>query len=92
MPNFMIENAIRRASGDPEEFVVDLGYVREQGDERGKALRDFGIGLDNFSVEGFGRLLVRIPPRKQAAVLERFPIRAPGRYYGTTHAWREPDV
>lgn len=86
--NLMVEQAMRRAVGEPEECVVDLGYLAEA-DARGEQLHRFGIGLKNFSVEGFGRLLVRIPPSKVSAVLERFPVTGPGDYFGATHTWRE---
>jgi hypothetical protein len=83
----MVEQAMRRAAGEPPETVVDLGYVKDQATrDRADLLIAAGIGWRNFSLEGFGRLLVRIPPTKRA-VLARFPIREPGSYYGATHGW-----
>lgn len=88
MPNLMIENKYRELDGKPPMMLVDLGYIKNQLTcEHADALRAFGIGRRNFSVEGYGRLLVKIPIRKAAAVLAAFPIVEDGRYWQTTHHW-----
>ena len=67
-------------------MVVDCGYLNDKAArDRVDTLRAFGIGRANVSVELSGRLLVRIPKRKQAAVLEKLPIAAGKIYFGTTH-------
>lgn len=69
--------------------LVDLGYWDDPGiRERLVALRGAGIGLSNFSIEGHGRMLVRLPPRKANALLKKFPtIRAGSTYWQATHHW-----
>ena len=69
-------------------LVVDCGYLKEQAArERVDMLRAAGIGRENIQLGGFHRLLVRIPPRKAAQMLTRFPIVAGKTYYGSTHHW-----
>jgi hypothetical protein len=83
---FMVDRCI-----DPARVsvLVDLGYVNETATrERGKALMAAGVSRRNFSVEGFGRLLVRFPPTKAPGLLERFPIVEGETYFMATHHWR----
>jgi hypothetical protein len=86
MPDFWMEVEVDKAG----VMVVDCGYLNDKkARDRVDALRAFGIGRSNVSIEMSNRLLVKIPKAKQAAVLAKFPIVAGKVYYGTTHHFRE---
>lgn len=89
MDSLMLQSVYAEQDGAPKPIIVDLGYVDDaETRAHGDALMASGIGRCNFSIEGFGRLLVKIPPRKLAAVLAEFPIDEGETYWRTTHHWR----
>lgn len=87
MPSFWFEVEAEKA----DVMVVDCGYLNDKAArDRVDALRAFGIGQKNVSIEMSNRLLVKIPKGKQAAVLAQFPSIVAGKvYYGTTHHFQE---
>lgn len=86
---FMVGRCI---NAEAVKTLVDLGYVSEQTTrDRYAALRKHGIARSNFSVEGFNRLLMKLPPRKADAALKAFPIVAGETYFQCTHHWRGLD-
>lgn len=90
MPNLMLDNVYRGLDGLPPRTLVDLGYVKDKdARDRGDKLIAAGIARRNFSIEGFGRLLVTLPPKKADAILKQFPNIVLGTtYFQTTHHWR----
>jgi hypothetical protein len=72
--------------------LVDLGYVKENvSRDRADKLIAAGVAPRNFSIEGFGRLLVKLPPRKANAIFAKFRQIVPGStYWQTTHHWHDP--
>jgi hypothetical protein len=67
--------------------LVDLGSVTD------KASRDFadrmmagGLSRNNFSIEGNGRLLVKLPPKKAAAIIKKYRIVEGVTYWQCTHS------
>lgn len=75
---------------DATPVLVDLGYWDKKSAERFEMLVAAGIGRRNFSIEGFNRLLVKIPKTKVSTILLEFPIVEGGEYWQTTHRWEEP--
>lgn len=74
---------------DSIPILVDLGSVDEKAArDRADALMASGVGRGNLSIEGFRRLLVKLPPKKAESILARFPIVAGSTYWQTTHHWR----
>ena len=74
----------------PGLIVVDCGYVNHQhARDRADALLAAGVGKTNLQVFGSmgGRILLRIPPGKWAALSAQFPLVAGKVYYGSTHHW-----
>ena len=85
---FMNENATKQE----KDIIIDLGYAdKEKTSERYTKLIKFGIGVRNFQVEGFNRLLLRPPKGKIVAILKEFPIIEGGTYWQTTHRWEGVD-
>lgn len=91
MKSRLLENAMRKTAGEPLVALVDLGYAKDQGarDRADKLLTM--VARSNLSIEGFGRILVRVPKTKLEAVLKAFPIKEGSTYYGSTHNWLEAD-
>ncbi len=76
---------------NPESIpvLVDLGSVDEKvSRDRADALMASGVGRGNLSIEGFRRLLVKLPAKKVQDILASFPIVAGSTYWQTTHHWR----
>jgi len=74
--------------GKPIPLLVDIGYIGEaETKERHDAILAYGIGRGNFSVEGFNRLFVEIPPRKAEKFLDAFPVVPGETYFRATHHW-----
>lgn len=83
---FMVEKRI----GLNTQMLVDLGYISDKKtQEHHKELLEFGIGSKNFNLEGFSRLLMRVPKSKEKILLEKFPIKEGSIYWQTTHHWEE---
>jgi len=66
--------------------LVDLGSVND------KAARDCadrvmaaGVAKSNFSIEGFNRLLLKLPKSKAAAIIRRFRFKEGCTYFQCTH-------
>lgn len=79
----------RHMNPDSIPVLVDLGSVDQKASrDRADALIASGISRTNLSIEGFRRLLVKIPPRKIKKILEHFPIVEGATYWQTTHHWR----
>ena len=81
----MVDRCINQTS---VPVLVDLGYVKDAGTKRlARRLMEYGVGRKNFSVEGFGRLLVKLPRATAAKTLDRFKrsIVAGACYWQTTH-------
>lgn len=85
---FMVDRHIDPAS---MPVLIDLGYVAEKPTrDRADKLTGAGLSSRNFSIEGFGRLLVKLPPKKAAAILKSFPeIVVGSTYFQTTHHWQD---
>lgn len=83
----MVDRCISPAS---IPVLIDLGPLNEKPSrDRADALMAAGIGRSNFSIEGFGRLLVKLPKLKIEATFKAFPMIVPGStYFQTTHHWR----
>jgi hypothetical protein len=94
--DWWLENApCGRADFVPPHTLVDLGYVGAQ-PARDRADRVLEVvGRKNLQLAGNGRIVVRIPPKKVAAVLDAFPdIRPAGErpgYCWCTHSWLCPE-
>lgn len=82
---FMVEKAI----GMNNDMLVDLGVISEkETQERHQSLINHGIGKKNFCIEGYNRLLMRVPKSKAKNILEAFPmIKEGSTYWQTTHHW-----
>lgn len=86
--NMMLDNMMRKTSGEPLHVLVDIGYVDHQSarDNADKLMEH--LGRKNFQACGFSRLMARIPPSKLTGILRLFPeITEGGRYSGTTHTF-----
>lgn len=89
MPSLMLKSVYSEHDGKPLPVIIDLGYwSAPETQERYNQLRGFGLPRSRFCVEGFGRLLVEVPPRKLASVLAAFPILPGETYWRSTHHWR----
>ena len=86
---FLDQNAMKRYSGEQEDIIVDLGYIMdaETTIERAEKLREYGIGKKNFSIELYGRMVMKCPPTRLAGIMKAFPIVEGGGYWMTTHRW-----
>ncbi|MBE3134792.1 MAG: hypothetical protein IMZ55_15085 [Acidobacteria bacterium] len=97
MSNYWLDNAACLAGnpkGKAAHFLLDLGYVKcdESRDRCDQIMATCRIGRTNIELAGFGRLLLRIPPKKLAAVLAAFPdIQEGAAYCWTTHKWIPPE-
>lgn len=79
----MVARAINPAA---VPFLVDLGSVDEKPSrDCADRLIAAGISRRNFSIEGNRRLLVRLPPKKAAAIIKRFRFKEGGTYWQCTH-------
>lgn len=88
--SLMLKSVYAEFDGKACPVLVDLGNVNEQATrDRGDALMAFGLSRKRFSIEGFNRLLVELPPRKVQAILGAFPIVEGSTYWRTTHHWHE---
>lgn len=88
---YLVENAMKKTNDEALKIIVDLGYVKDA-EEKFNALREYGIGKKNFSVECFSRLVMRCPKSKLKGIMEKFPIVEGGHYWQTTHSWADFDV
>lgn len=77
----------RRMNPASIPVLVDLGSLND------KASRDCadrmmaaGVSKKNFSVEGFNRLLVKLPPKIAPAIIKRFRIKEGAAYWQCTHS------
>ena len=83
---FMVEKRI----GLNNQMLVDIGDITDKKvQERHQQLLEFGIGRKNFMIEGFNRLLMRVPKSKEKAILDQFPIKGGSTYWQTTHHWEK---
>ena len=69
-------------------MIVDCGSVNEEAaQKKADALRDLGIGKQNFRIEISRRIFVNIPKSKRVAILKQFPeIVEGGGFWGSTHS------
>lgn len=69
--------------------LVDLGSVNDKASrDCADRLMAAGIAKKNFSIEGFNRLLVKLPPKKADTIIGRFRF-VPGQtYFQCTHSRR----
>lgn len=66
--------------------LVDLGRVDDKSArDCADRLMAAGVSRKNFSIEGAARLLVKLPPRKSAAIIKRFRFRECSTYFQCTH-------
>lgn len=84
----MVERCINPAA---MPVLVDLGPLD---DKKSRDLADklmaAGINRKNFSIEGFRRLLVKLPVKKAPEILKRFPRIVEGStYFQATHHRRD---
>src|SRR5262245_52621591 len=99
--SFWLENAMAEppsysptpSGSKPPHLLLDVGYWRDPGArERAEAVIAC-IGKShkrrkNGEVVGFGRILIRIPAEKLAALLQQHSaIQEGGGYCWTTHSW-----
>jgi hypothetical protein len=85
----MVGRAIDPA-GTP--ILIDLGRVDDQRTrDAADKIRAAGVGRKNFSIEGAGRLLVKLPLAK-AKLLDVFPINAGATYWQCTHHWIHTNI
>lgn len=85
MQSFMVSRCV-----DPSSVpvLVDMGSVDDQrARDNADALIAAGVSRKNISIEGNRRLLVKLPPKKAAGILSRFPIVAGATYWQCTHHW-----
>ena len=79
----MVDRVINPAS---IQVLVDLGSVN---DKRSRDCADrlmaAGVARKNFSIEGFARLLVKLPPRKAPELIKRFRFAEGTTYFQCTH-------
>lgn len=69
--------------------LVDLGYLDDRkARECADRLMAAGIARRNFSIEGFRRLLVKLPPKKAPNIIKRFRFVAGETYFTCTHSRR----
>lgn len=72
-------------------MVIDLGYVTEKNArDRADKLFAAGIGKSNLCwgpSTGDARIHIKIPPKKQAMVLGKFPIKKEKTWFGATHSY-----
>ena len=86
--SLMLASIYAEDDGD-EMLLVDLGYVNDRrARDRADAIRAFGIGRQNFSIEGNARLMFRVPPTKARRLFDEFPIVPGSTYWRSTHHWR----
>ena len=69
--------------------LVDLGSVNDKPSrDCADRLMAAGVAKSNFSIEGFARLLVKLPPKKADAIIRRFRFVAGATYFQCTHSRR----
>lgn len=72
--------------------LVDLGYVNDKPSlDCADRLMAAGISRKNFSIEGHARLLVKLPPKKAAAIIKKFRFVEGVTYWQCTHSRRGLD-
>jgi hypothetical protein len=83
--SLMLQRCIDPAS---VPVLVDLGSVDDRRSrDNAVTLIAAGVSRKNISIEGHRRLLIKLPPRKAAALLAQFPIVAGVTYWKCTHHW-----
>ncbi len=66
--------------------LVDLGPVNDKAArDCANRLRAASLSKRNFSIEGFGRLLVSLPPAKAERIIKRFRFKKGATYWQCTH-------
>jgi len=89
MTSLMLESIYAEHDGKRPPIIVDLGYRHDsETPKRWEAILATGVSRRNGSVEGYGRVMVRLPPKKAAAVLAALPIVAGETYWRSTHHWQ----
>lgn len=75
----------------PQEIpvLVDLGNVNDRATRNcADRLIAAGVGRKNLSIEGFNRVLMRLPPKKADALIKRFRLVPGNTYWQCTHSRR----
>lgn len=87
--SLMLESIYAESDGRQRMTIVDLGYTKDAATkERFDTLLAAGYAKRNFRIEGYGRLLMYVPPTKLGKLLSAFPIDEGETYFRTTHHWR----
>lgn len=91
--SYWLENGMNGAGKDmahAKHTLVDMGSVDSQDAREATDRLMTYIGRRNVQVVGDGRITVRVPPRKRADTLTRFPEITEGAagYCWCTHGWR----
>jgi hypothetical protein len=86
--SLMLESIYAEREGRQTMTIVDLGYTKDAATkERFVTLVAAGYPKRNFRIEGYGRLLMYVPPTKLGKLLSAFPIDAGETYFRATHHW-----
>lgn len=85
--NIWLDNAIREHKKEKPHVLVDCGYVNHQKARDNADLLLKHVGKKNLSIEGFGRILIRIPPKKIDILKEFQEITEGPGYSWTTHVF-----
>jgi hypothetical protein len=87
--SLMLESIYAESEGRQTMTIVDIVYTKDDATkERFDALVAAGYPKRHFRIEGFGRLLMYVPPTKLGKLLSAFPINEGATYFRTTHHWR----
>lgn len=87
--SLMLKSLYAEQDGKPQPIIVDCGYMSDpRSREAFDALIKAGVSRKRFSVEGFNRLFVELPPRKANALIADHPIKEGGQYWRSTHHWQ----
>lgn len=87
--SLMLESIYAEKDGRQTMTIVDLGYIKDDATkERFETLVAAGCPKRHFRIEGYGRLLMYVPPTKLGKLLSAFPIDEGKTYFRTTHHWR----
>jgi hypothetical protein len=87
--SLMLESIYDESAGRQRMTIVDIGYTNDgKTKERFDVLLAAGYPKRNFRIEGYGRLLMYVPPTKLGKLLSAFPIVEGETYFRSTHHWR----
>ena len=84
--DYWMENAPHGTTGRYPHAMLDLGYANSpESRDRCDQIVAAGISRQNIQIVAYGRLLLRIPPRKLPGILKKFP----GIEQRSTYSWCE---